>query len=46
MSEDRGAAVRAQYERWVYPQPIEDLGKEGGRNLGAPIFHERASSCA
>ena len=42
MSEERGAAVRAQYERWVYPQPIEDLGKEGARNLGAPIFQERA----
>jgi SAM-dependent methyltransferase len=42
VSEDRGAAVRAQYERWVYPQPIEDLGKDGARDLGAPIFHERA----
>lgn len=22
--------VRAQYERWIYPQPVEDLEKQGG----------------
>lgn len=42
MSAERGAAVRAQYERWVYPQPIEDLGKDGSRDLGAPSFLGRA----
>jgi SAM-dependent methyltransferase len=42
VTEGRGEAVRAQYERWVYPQPIEDLGKDETLDLGAPLFLERA----
>lgn len=35
-------AVRAQYERWVYPQPIDDLGKSPFRDFGDPDFLGRA----
>ncbi len=35
-------AVREQYERWVYPQPIEDLSKEAGRDFSDPTFLGRA----
>lgn len=35
-------AVRAQYERWVYPQPIDDLSKSAFRDLGDPFFLGRA----
>ncbi len=35
-------AVRAQYERWVYPQPIEDLSKGAGRDFSDPSFLGRA----
>lgn len=41
MTEARGEAVRAQYERWVYPQPIEDLSGAGWDN-GDPRFLSRA----
>jgi SAM-dependent methyltransferase len=35
-------AVRAQYERWVYPQPIDDLGKSPYWDFGDPDFLGRA----
>ena len=35
-------AVRAQYERWVYPQPIEDLSKNAFWDFGDPDFLGRA----
>jgi SAM-dependent methyltransferase len=35
-------AVRAQYERWVYPEPIDDLSKSPLRDLGDPVFLGRA----
>lgn len=35
-------AVRAQYERWVYPQPIDDLSKNALWDFGDPDFLGRA----
>jgi SAM-dependent methyltransferase len=35
-------AVRAQYERWVYPPPIDDLGRSPGRDFSDPAFLGRA----
>lgn len=35
-------AVRAQYERWVYPQPIEDLSRSELRDFADPAFLSRA----
>jgi len=35
-------AVRAQYERWIYPQPIDDLSRSPLRDLGDPAFLGRA----
>ena len=35
-------AVRAQYERWIYPEPIDDLSKSALRDLGDPAFLGRA----
>lgn len=35
-------AVRAQYERWVYPEPIEDLAKSELRDFADPVFLGRA----
>jgi len=35
-------AVQAQYERWVYPQPIDDLGKHPFWDFGDPEFLGRA----
>jgi SAM-dependent methyltransferase len=35
-------AVRAQYERWIYPQPIEDLSTGASRDFSDPAFMERA----
>jgi SAM-dependent methyltransferase len=35
-------AVRAQYERWVYPPPIDDLSKSPGRDFADPAFLGRA----
>lgn len=35
-------AVRAQYERWVYPQPLDDLSKSELRDLSDPDFLGRA----
>ena len=42
MNERCADAVRAQYERWVYPQPIDDLSKSPLRDLGDPFFLGRA----
>jgi SAM-dependent methyltransferase len=35
-------AVRAQYERWVYPEPIDDLSKNQLWDYGDPDFLGRA----
>lgn len=35
-------AVRAQYERWVYPPPIEDLSQSEFRDFADPAFLSRA----
>lgn len=35
-------AVRAQYERWVYPPPIEDLTRSEFRDFADPAFLSRA----
>lgn len=35
-------AVRAQYERWVYPPPIEDLSRSELRDFADPAFMARA----
>lgn len=37
-----GDAVRAQYERWVYPEPIEDLARTPYRDFSDPAFMGRA----
>lgn len=42
MSAGRAEAVRAQYERWVYPPPIEDLASERLRDIGDPDHLGRA----
>lgn len=42
MTQERDDAVRAQYERWVYPPPIEDLSKDQGRDFADPDFLGRA----
>ena len=34
--------VRAQYERWIYPEPIDDLSKSSGVDLSDPDFLGRA----
>lgn len=35
-------AVRAQYERWVYPEPIADLSKGTSRDISDPALLGRA----
>lgn len=35
-------AVRAQYERWVYPQPVDDLSQHKFRDFSDPDFLGRA----
>jgi len=35
-------AVRAQYERWIYPEPIDDLSKSTGVDFSDPGFLGRA----
>ena len=34
--------VRAQYEQWIYPEPIEDLSKSSGMDFSDPDFLGRA----
>lgn len=34
--------VRAQYERWIYPEPIDDLSKASGVDFSDPDFLGRA----
>jgi SAM-dependent methyltransferase len=40
MTYDGNDPVRAQYERWVYPKPVEDVG--GTRDFSDPYFMGRA----
>ncbi len=40
--DDPTDAVRAQYERWVYPQPIDDISTSPIRDLSDPVFMGRA----
>jgi SAM-dependent methyltransferase len=42
MTEARGDQVRAQYERWVYPQPLEHLDGGTAWDSGDPHFLGRA----
>ncbi|HSA90624.1 MAG TPA: class I SAM-dependent methyltransferase [Burkholderiales bacterium] len=42
MADERHDAVRAQYERWVYPPPIDDLSRSPGRDFSDPAFLGRA----
>lgn len=35
-------AVRAQYERWIYPEPVADLSADPRRDFGDPEFLGRA----
>ena len=34
--------VRSQYERWIYPEPIDDLSKSSGVDFSDPDFLGRA----
>jgi SAM-dependent methyltransferase len=42
MTDATADAVRAQYERWIYPQPIDDLSKNPLWDFGDPDFLGRA----
>jgi SAM-dependent methyltransferase len=42
VADERHDAVRAQYERWVYPPPIDDLSRSPGRDFSDPAFLGRA----
>ena len=40
--DDERDPVRAQYEQWIYPEPIDDLSKSSGVDFSDPEFLGRA----